>query len=152
MNCSSQSSCFCGEIIKVYLLFNISTWHRNERCLCLFPPFPWSLSSLLSPSFLPIPISPCASGIESSSVPPSLRFHSFIYSNHLLCVHCFPCSHWLCMAAAVSLPATAVTDKWRHVWAVCMYTNCTFNGKCPSLIAFIWLYRSAHVCSCTFSR
>lgn len=127
-------------------------WH-----LCLCSPLPQSLSSLLSPSFFPIPISLCASGIVSSSIPPSLHFHSFIYSNHLLCVHCFPCSHWLCMAA-VSLPATAVTDRWVCVCVceylhVCIQYMCAFLSMCAYLIAFTWLCvcgcLPAHACFCT---
>lgn len=113
--------------------------------LCLCSPLPQSLSSLLSPSFFPIPISLCASGIVSSSVPPSLHFHSFIYSNHLLCVHCFPCSHWLCMAA-VSLPATVVTGRWVfarvfacvHTVYVCISQHvCIFN--CIYVTMCLWV-------------
>lgn len=37
-------------------------------------------------SSFPVPVSLCAGGIVSSYTPPLLHFHSFIYSNHLLCV------------------------------------------------------------------
>lgn len=86
----------------------------------------------------------------------SLAPLSFFYlqQSSALCVHCFPCSHWLCMAA-VSLPATVITDWWECVCAcVCGYLHVYIHvciSQCAYMSAFLWqcLWVSAHNCVCT---
>lgn len=135
-----KSSYFCRNIISVstFQYFNLTQKGKTVNCIRapLLIPTSQSFSCLLSPSFLPIPISPCASGMVSFSIPPSLHSHSFIYSNHLLCVHCFPCSHWLCMSAAVFSARDCACRQMTAHMSSCICPNCILIRKCACLIAF----------------
>lgn len=112
----------CAETVSLTLLINIWNWQRNEK-------------EKLNPSFLAhfrLHFRPCSFQSPCRWVPAAWCPPPFFYlqQSSALCVHCFPHTHWLCMAS-VSLPATVITADERVWVCVCgCLPGCIFQQVC----------------------